>query len=194
MYIPKHFEITDSKTTLAFLKANAFGQITSMVEGKLFASHVPFLATEDGAVLLGHLAKANPQWKSIKNQEVLVSFQGAHDYISPSWYSSPGVPTWNYQAVHVYGFCNIIEDPGQLKEIVEELTTFYESQFSAPWAIEYSASMLQGIVGLKIQVTDIQCKFKLNQNRSEKERFEVIKQLESKDSAELALAMRENEL
>ncbi len=194
MYIPKHFEITDTEEILAFLKANAFGQITSMVEGKLFASHIPFLASEDGSVLMGHLAKANPQWNSIQNQEVLVTFQGPHDYISPSWYSSPGVPTWNYQTVHVYGLCKIIRDSDRLKEIVDALTKFYESQFSAQWTIEYSSSMLQGIVGIEIQVTDIQCKYKLNQNRSDKDRLEVIKQLESKGSSELALAMSEIEL
>ncbi len=194
MYIQKHFEITDTEEILAFLKANAFGQITSMVEGKLFTSHIPFLASEDGSVLMGHLAKANPQWNSIQNQEVLVTFQGPHDYISPSWYSSPGVPTWNYQTVHVYGLCKIIRDSDRLKEIVDALTKFYESQFSAQWTIEYSSSMLQGIVGIEIQVTDIQCKYKLNQNRSDKDRLEVIKQLESKGSSELALAMSEIEL
>ena len=122
------------------------------------------------------------------------AFQGVHDYISRSWYDSPGVPTRNYQAVHVYWVCNIIEDPERLKEIVTNLTNFCESQFSDPWTIEYRASMLQNIIGLEIQVTDIQCKFKRNQNRSEQDRIEVIKQLDSKGSTELVSAMRGNEL
>lgn len=38
-----------------------------------------------------HLA-ANPQ--------VLTVFQGAHAYVSPTWYEGAGVLTWNYTAVH----------------------------------------------------------------------------------------------
>lgn len=193
MHIPEKFEIRDKERIAAFIKANAFGQLTSMVNGKLLASHLPFLNSKDGKVLLGHLAKANPQWKSLHDQEVLITFQGPHDYISPSWYETAGVPTWNYQAVHVTGCCKIIKDSEQLKEIVEELTKLYEAQFSAPWAMEYSASLLRGIVGIEIQVNDVQCKFKLNQNRSEGDRLEVSRQLELKGSTDLALAMRDNE-
>ncbi|MBN4053433.1 FMN-binding negative transcriptional regulator [Haliea sp. AH-315-K21] len=193
MYIPKHFEVTDKNKVLSFLRKNAFGQLTSILDGKLFASHIPFLTSTDGSILLGHLAKSNPQWGSIENQEVLITFQGSHDYISPSWYSSPGVPTWSYQTVHVYGNCTVIHDLKELKNIVDELTSTYESQFYQPWIPQYDERMLRGIVGIKVQVTEIQCQFKLNQNCSEADRKEVINQLDAKGSVSLASAMKENE-
>jgi transcriptional regulator len=193
MYIPKHFEITDSDEILSFLNGNPFGQLISTLNGKLFSSHIPFLINQDGSVLLGHLAKTNPQWKTIEDQEVLVTFQGAHDYISPSWYGSPGVPTWNYQAVHVYGNCSITQDREELQNIVNELTSIYESKLPEPWSPEYKESKLKGIVGVKVNVTDIQCKYKLSQNRSEEDRNEVISQLEQKGSITLAFAMKESE-
>jgi len=93
MYIPKDFEVTDKKELYAFIEKNAFGQLISNSEGRIVSSHIPFVLSEDKGRLLGHLAKNNSQLQDIDGQEVLVSLQGAHDYISPSWYRDPGVPT-----------------------------------------------------------------------------------------------------
>jgi len=190
MYIPEHFAQPDIDKAIAFIKANAFGQLISSVEGRLFVSHLPFMINNDGSVLLCHLARQNPQWKDIEGQEVLVTFQGPHDYISPSWYAAPGVPTWNYQVAHVYGICRLIHTPDELKAIVARLTQGYESKFQNPWKPKYSEVMLQGIVGVEIAVSEIQCKFKLNQNRSEQDRAGVIAALNEHGSADLAAAMR----
>ena len=93
MYIPKHFEITDKSEIFAFVEANAFGQLISNVDGRLYSTHLPFLLSKDRYKITGHLALQNPQLAEIDMQEVLVTLEGAHDYISPAWYSSPGVPT-----------------------------------------------------------------------------------------------------
>lgn len=125
--------------------------------------------------MLGHVAKSNPQWQSIEGQHVLVTFLGPHEYISPSWYSSPGVPTWNYQAVHVYGICKIFHDQEQLKKVVDDLTEKYEASFAEPWKADYESTLIHGIVG--IDVTNIQAKHKLSQNKPEIDRIEVAKRL-----------------
>lgn len=190
VHIPKHFEMNDRHEVLAFLNANAFGQLISRVDGKLFASHIPFLINSEGAMLRAHLAKANPQWKDIQSEEVLVTFQGPHDYISPSWYRDPGVPTWNYQAVHVYGRCRTFHDAETLHNVVIELTQRYEANFPQPWQPEYKEGMLRGITGLEIEITDIQCIYKLSQNRSEADRAQVIQQLEGLGSKSLFEAMK----
>ena len=191
MYIPKHFEITDEGEIFAFIQANAFGQLISTVEGRLFSTHIPFLLSSEHKQLLGHLAKPNPQWKDIDGQEVLVTLQGPHDYISPSWYSSPGVPTWNYQAVHVYGTCRAFNDTSRLKQLVEFLTAKFESAFDKPWQPDYQESMLKGIVGIEIEITEIQCKFKLSQNRSSEDRSRVIEALGARGSHQIEKAMQE---
>ena len=46
-------------------------------------------------------------------------FQGPHSYISSSWYENEEVPTWNYQAVHIYGKASILDK----EELIDELTT-----------------------------------------------------------------------
>ncbi|MCG7981359.1 MAG: FMN-binding negative transcriptional regulator [Candidatus Thiodiazotropha lotti] len=190
MYIPQHFEVTDKEDIFAFIEANAFGQLISMVNGSLFSSHIPFLLSNDQQTLIGHLAKPNPQWEGIEGQEILVTFQGPHDYISPSWYASVGVPTWNYQAVHVYGKCEPIFEPEKLTNIVEGLTRKYESSFEEPWKPEYRESLLRAIVGLEIEITEIQCKYKLSQNRTKQDKEQVVQQLEKKGSIHLSHAVK----
>lgn len=192
MYLPTHFEITDSAEIQAFIEANAFGQLISTVDGKLFSTHMPFLVDADCTALLGHLAKPNPQLIDINNQEVLITLDGPHDYISPSWYKTSGVPTWNYQTVHIYGVCKRIDDPQKITDIIHALTAKYESAFESPWQPDYNPAMVGAIVGIAIEITQIQCKYKLSQNRSLQDRRQVIEQLEQRGSLQLATAMRKN--
>ncbi len=189
MYIPQYFEVTDRKEILAFIKANAFGQLVSSVGGRLFSSHLPFFLSNDEQSLICHVAKQNPQWEGIKDQEVLVTFQGPHDYVSPSWYSSPGVPTWNYQTVHVYGKPELITEAEELKSIVNEFTEIHESSFEKPWEPEYKDSLLNVIIGIEIKITELQCKYKLSQNRSESDRKQVVEQFQKRGSVRLSQAM-----
>ncbi len=194
MYIPKHFEITDETEIFAFIEENAFGQLISQVDSRLFSTHVPFLLSDDKTKLIGHLARQNPQHSGLEGQEVLVTLGGPHDYISPAWYATPGVPTWNYQAVHIYGGCKVFRDAEQLKDLVDALTNKYESAFEKPWLPEYNSSMLNAIVGVEISINEIQCKYKLSQNRSSLDKTQVIKQLESIGSLELSEAMARTDL
>lgn len=189
MYTPNHFNIREHNEIYAFVQANAFGQLISLVNGRLFSSHIPFLLSEDKTKLLAHIAKQNPQHLDITGQEVLISLEGPHDYISPSWYINPGVPTWNYQAVHIYGTCSTFTDPERMKTIVDSLSEKYESGFEKPWIPEYKASMLHGIIGLEIAISDIQCKFKLSQNRPSEDIKQVIEKLNETGSEKLAKAM-----
>jgi len=193
MYIPKHFNVTDKEEIISFIKNNSFGQLISSVEGKLFSSHIPFLFNEEDQSLLCHIAKNNPQWENIEKQEILITFQGPHDYVSPSWYSTPGVPTWNYQSVHIYGKPKIIIEREKLGSIVNGMTRIFESTLEKPWEPEYKESMLNAIVGIKINITEIQCKYKLSQNRPEEDRLKIIEKHKIRVSSELSKATK-NEL
>ena len=193
MYIPRHFEVTDKEEIFAFIEANAFGQIISNVEGRHFSTHLPFLVSRDRTKIYAHLAKQNPQHAGIEGQEALITFEGPHDYVSPSWYSGPSVPTWNYQAVHVYGQCRVFNDLDKLKQVVECLTDKFESGFETPWQPEYKATMLSAIVGIEIIISEVQGKYKLSQNRPAQDRRQVAQQLKSAGSDKLAGAMEGNE-
>jgi transcriptional regulator len=191
MYIPKYFNVSEHDKIFQFIRANAFGQLISMLEGKPYCSHIPFLLGQDERSLVCHMARANPQWENIEGQEVLITFLGPHDYISPSWYNRPGVPTWNYQVVHVYGKPQLITETERLGNIVNELTGVYEAAFDPPWKPEYRQAMLKAIVGMEIEITDIQCKFKLSQNDSKRDQVQIIEGLKQAGSSQLSRAMKD---
>jgi transcriptional regulator len=192
MYIPDYFKVDDEDEIFSFLQANAFGQLISSVNGRLFCSHIPFLIDDDRKQLRAHLAKANDQWRELEDQEVLITFQGGHDYVSPSWYKTAGVPTWNYQAVHVYARCQLINDEEELSEIVDGLTRVYESSFEQPWQASYSSSMLKAIVGLRLKITDIQCKYKISQNHILDDQKKVAEQYRQHGDGKLYRAMQQS--
>lgn len=114
MHIPEINKKENIEEIKDFLHRNAFGILINQVNGRPWATHIP-LELEVGAdgndILVGHIAKANPQWKGFtEDKEVLCIFNGPHAYISSSWYKEEEVPTWNYIAVHVYGELKILNE------------------------------------------------------------------------------------
>ena len=190
MYVPKHFEVSETDEIFAFLDANAFGQLISLQDGRLTAAHLPFLVTEERKHLHCHLARQNPQWQQLEGQRVLITFLGAHDYISPSWYETAGVPTWNYQALHIYGYCQVFEQAEKIAAVVEALSNRFESTQETPWEPQYRDAMLKAIIGVEIEIEEIQCKYKLSQNRPTADHQGVIDILDKQGSVALVKAMR----
>ncbi len=191
MYIPKHFEILDKEKINEFLRRNSFGELVTVIDGRPFSTHLPFMFDKASATVRMHIAKANPQWRELNESEALLVVSGPHGYVSPSWYHSSGVPTWNYQAVHIYGKAIVILDNNELKGIVDGLTKIAEENYLNPWQPNYSANMLQGIVGIELKISDIQCKFKLSQNRSRVDQQSVKETLLKEGNTALASAMDE---
>lgn len=197
MYIPEHFKETNSERISALIDGNSFGMLITAPDGVPFVSHLPFIfdyAAGSKGKLLCHMARANPQWQHFSScGEVLAIFQGPHAYVSPSWYSSPGVPTWNYAVVHLRGKPRLIESESELEALVERLTHVYESHMPNPWqpnfAGERRIKLLNMIVGFEIEITNIQAKFKLSQNRSPEDQQSVVERLgQSSNQTEVAVA------
>ncbi|MDF0728529.1 FMN-binding negative transcriptional regulator [Cytobacillus sp. S13-E01] len=184
MYIPKYFKVTNFDEVREFVQKNSFGTIVTTEQGKPIATHLPLGLNQKGDdyYITGHMAYGNPQWKTFETcEDVLVMFQGPNSYISSSWYSHENVPTWNYQAVHMYGKATILERD----ELIEELTIMlkkYEQNREnpvlwdklSPYLLEKE---LKGIVGFKIKVGEIQAAFKLSQNRTETDYNNIIDKL-----------------
>jgi len=198
MYIPKAFREDDINTLHAFIREYSFAALITQQDGVPFASHLPFLLdTERGpyGTLLAHMARANPQWRAFnKEQEVLVIFQGPHAYITPSWYEVElSVPTWNYAVVHAYGLPRLMEEKSELYDLLKILIQTHEAHFEKPWPFQlpddYLQKMMQGVVGFEIQITRLEGKFKLSQNRTASEREKVIDALQdSSDTLSTGIA------
>jgi transcriptional regulator len=190
MYQPAHFVEPDTDTLLALMKAHP---LATLIRGgaELAADILPLEVerTESGWRVAGHVARANPLWREADGQPVLLLFQGPQAYVSPNWYPSKfqhgkAVPTWNYTMVQVHGTLRAIEDAEWLRTFVTHLTERHEGGRAVPWHVsdapaDYLDAMLKAIVGIEIEVTRVEGKFKLSQNRSAEDRTGVVLGLES---------------
>jgi transcriptional regulator len=204
MYTPAHFAEESRPVLHRLIREQSFGILVTGGEAGLQATHLPFLLDDEregGAVLLGHVARANPQWKALATgEEALAIFRGPHAYISPSGYLTPeAVPTWNYVAVHVYGRPRLVEDQGALLALVTRLAARYEEGRAQPWSpakvsAGFVSAKLGGIVGFELPVERIVGKKKLSQNLRLEDRVAAMEALAASgdaESASVAELMRE---
>jgi transcriptional regulator len=183
MYIPAHFAVDDVATRELLARHGAADLITLTADG-LLATMLPFAylpeSGEQGA-LYGHVARNNDQWRKPAIGESLAIVRGPDAYVSPSWYASKAdngrvVPTWNYLTAHVYGQLIVHDDPGWVEDVVRRLTAKHEAaRLTSPrqppaWSVDdapraFIEGQLRAIVGLELQITRIEAKAKLSQNR-----------------------------
>lgn len=190
MYIPPHFQVRDPETLTAFLLTNSFASLVTIANGEPFATHLPLLYQPETNTLIGHLAKANPQCAHLASAEsVLAIFTGPHGYISPRWYThAPAVPTWNYTAVHACGTPKLITEPEALTQILLMLEAHYEPE-PIRYDEDFFVPKLKGIVGVEIEISRLEGKFKLSQNIPAESRAGVIETLKRDGQTALAIIM-----
>lgn len=194
MYIPKEFAAPGDEAAWAAIAAAPFGLLITAEAGRPAVTHLPFLVARDDAGawrLSAHLAAPNPHAEAVRaGAEVLCVFNGPHAYVSPTWYGGPGVPTWNYVAVHVHGRARAMDDAA-LAQLLRDLSAVYEGAGPDAWTPEaLGADMLaglrKGIVGFTVEVTGIEAKFKLSQNRSADDRARVVEKFRAAATPETA--------
>lgn len=180
MYAPEPFAETDPDLIAALIERARLGVLVTHGPKGLFATHLPWLHDRAAGVLLGHLARANPHRALAGGGEALAIFSGVDAYVSPTWYPSKAtdgrqVPTWNYEAVHVYGRLEWIEARDELHALVSRLSERFEVGRPEPWAVsdapsDYVERLLRGIVGVRLVITRVEAKRKLSQNKSAADR------------------------
>jgi transcriptional regulator len=208
MYLPKHFEETRVEELHRVIREFPLGMLVLHGPRGLDANHLPFelKLDDDGQArrLLAHVARANPLWQEAKDgDEALVVFRAANAYISPNWYPSKHefhrqVPTWNYQAVHVHGRIGIRDDERFVRGVVARLTREHEVRAGSPrrWKMtdspkEYIDQMLSAIVGIEIEIVRMIGKWKLGQNREERDRIGAAEELAKRGELDVSAAMRD---
>ena len=213
MYVPKPFAFPEGALSdlQDLIEDQAFGILAAPGDGSsdprsgLQAVHMPFVLDRSAGrygTLAGHVARANPVWMTFApGRELLVIFQGPHCYVSPDWYVTPGlVPTWNYLVVHCYGSPRILEDEHAVLAHLTRLSALAEERLlpKRPWTPERVArstlaALLSQIVAFEVEISWIEGKRKLNQNRMAADRAGVIHALEGSsrgDDLAIAEAMR----
>ncbi|HTJ01838.1 MAG TPA: FMN-binding negative transcriptional regulator [Methylovirgula sp.] len=179
MYLPAFHREDRLDLQHDLIRAHPFATLIVMGRDGLVANSLPFLldtSVSQNGVLRAHVARANPVWQEFNpDVEALVVFQGPEIYVSPNFYATKKetgkvVPTWNYASVHAYGKMKAIEDKAWLLDFVRALTDRHEVDQPKPWSVDdapddYIAMMLRGIVGIEIEVSRLEGKWKMSQNR-----------------------------
>lgn len=210
MYIPGKYRELDPATIEQFIQANDFATLVSYDGQRPVATHL-LVALQPGVgdtrYLNGHMARANPQWKTLHpDQEVLTIFAGPHTYISPRWYDHVNVPTWNYLMAHVYGKPRLITDPTELYAMLKRLVDKYEAGSGATpvytldtLPADFVEREFKALVAFQIEVTRIEASAKLSQNRNARDYANVIAELhqrpdENSQAVADAMAQRQAKL
>lgn len=138
-------------------------------------------------------------------EEVLIMFNGpAHSYVTPKFYTKTKpatgkvVPTWNYSAVQVYGKARILHDRQNaetgafLQKSIEDLSKQSEASMgytgtSGPqkaWSVgdaptSYVELMKKNIIGVEVEITRLEGKWKISQELAEGDRQGTIEGFEA---------------
>lgn len=198
MYVPAHFSTGDEALVEQLIDTYSFATLVSQHGGEPFATHLPLLRERRGArtVLTGHVARANPHWRSLAGATAMAIFHGPHGYVSPSVYVSPNlVPTWNYAAIHCYGRVRLVDDAAQARAILARLVERYEGGRAERWTMaldpEFEAKLVAAVVAFEIDVERTEAKLKLSQNRGPADRESMLAAFDADaDAAELAALTR----
>lgn len=200
MYLPEHFAEHRVEELHRLIRTFPLGALVATTAKGLDANHLPFELDADRGVLTCHVARANRLWQDCPSgSEVLVIFRGPDAYVSPNWY--PGkhihhraVPTWNYQVVHAHGCMVVRDDERFVRGLVARLTRMHEANEPKPWKMgdapaDYIDTMVQAIVGIEIEITRLEGKAKLSQNREAADREGVRDALQARGQMAIAEAM-----
>jgi transcriptional regulator len=206
MYIPAHFA-PDAAQVDELLRNHGAADLVTVTERGLVATMLPFIYVPPGnggtasphGSLHGHLARNNDQWKLAAAGESLAIVRGPDAYITPGWYASKAehgrvVPTWNYVTAHVYGRFVVHDDPAWTEDLVRRLTAKHEAYRDHPWSVDdapraFIEGQLRAIVGVELEITRIEAKVKLSQNRPPADVDGVIAGLRERGDADSADAV-----
>jgi len=197
MHRPDHFRIEDVQEMHALMRARPFAALVSAGASGLYGTHLPTVLKDEGSygTIECHLARANPHWKDLaEGGEAMMIFQGPEGYITPNWYATKAqtgkaVPTWNYAIVHAYGRPSVMKEKEWLLRHVTELSEQQERSEPQPWAVSdapesYIDVMLRGIIGFRFEITRLEGKWKMSQNREMQDRSGVIDGLKARASGD----------
>ncbi|MBS4729808.1 SidA/IucD/PvdA family monooxygenase [Mycobacterium sp. SM1] len=177
-YPPKRYVETDLDRLRAVINRYRFATLISArgVDEPVVTQLPLTLDTSRGplGVLFGHMDVANPHTELLDGHRVLVLFHGPNGYISPHVYESPQLPTWNSIAVEVRGRARILRDKDA---VVNGLCGIAVAADPSPGGYRLTREaasddrLFPFIVGFEIDIEEMTGRFKLSQDRDDKDRW-----------------------
>jgi transcriptional regulator len=209
MYVNPLYAERELPVLHELIETARFGLLVLCAGGPL-AAHIPFVLHRNegpNGTLLAHVARIDPLARYLgaghegheetrgeheaheahEGHEALAIFSGPKAYVSPQWYESDGLPTYNFLAVHAYGRPRLLEDRDEVLAYLAELVDVHEQRFSTPWSLtsasgDHVDELLPHIVAFTFEISSLQGKRKLSQNKSAEDRDGVIRGLRERAS------------
>lgn len=198
MYNPSRFKSENTNEAFELMDRFPFATVISVCEYKPVISHLPLtpIWQNNKIELVGHMARANPHWKTLSTSPTMAIFHGPHSFITPKWYAENDVPTWNYSTIHVNVKVDLIEDYDGIVDCLNQLTRHAEKHWPSGWELfipdDLNGEVLsKSIVGFKMSVEQINFKKKLSQNRSAADRAGILNGLESRPDENSQLILKD---
>jgi transcriptional regulator len=177
-----HHATEDPAFVRRLIEENPWGTLVSSNHGELVASHYPVLLDAAAAELtvLTHVGRPDDRLHGFGDHEVLLIVQGAHGYVSPSWYA-PGAtraPTWNFSVVHCYGTPQLLGEEENL-EVLARLVEHFERRVEQPLLLdrEWGRPVARGTVGIRLPIARFVAKRKLSLDKDPETQRRVVAQL-----------------
>jgi transcriptional regulator len=178
VYPPPHHQSNDIQKMIAVINSYPFAMLVSAKGNLPFVTHIPIVYDETTGKLVAHIDKQNPQLETlVDGAEVTAIFKGPDCYISPSAYSTPQLPTWNYIIVHITGNIELINEPEAAKKTMVEMTKFLERpehNFKLAMDDPRMDRLINYIQAFEIDITNWEGKYKLSQDKNTAD-FELAK-------------------
>jgi len=176
MYPPNYYLENDREKIFRVIETYSFATLISRTEDDVIVTHLPLILDRqrgEFGFLVGHMDRNNPHTRYLDSAGVFVIFHGPNAYISPNVYESSQLPTWNSISVHIKGLARITESKEAVRESMVKMVSFLEKG-EAPFVLDRDHqkmnSLLGYVVGFEIEILESIGRFKLSQNKNEKDK------------------------
>jgi transcriptional regulator len=181
MYVDQDYAEPDLDEVVRLIEAQPFATLVTD-EPDLRIAHVPVqVRRNDGLQIVAHVAGLDPFAESIRQRaRILVSVLGPSIYVSPAWYASRGLPTYNFVAIELRGRAEPLDDPDAVRTHLMRLVQDHEQALNPTdpkarwrvdeWARDRTTELLPELQAFTLKVEQVTAKVKMGQNRTEGDR------------------------
>jgi len=181
MYVDPDYAEPDLDEVTRLIEAQPFATLVTD-QPELRIAHVPVqVRRDDGLQLVAHVAGLDPFAESIRQRaRILISVLGPSVYVSPAWYASRGLPTYNFVAIELRGQAEPLDDPEAVRAHLMRLVQDHEQALNPgdqkarwrvdEWARDRTTELLPELQAFTLRVDQLTAKVKMGQNRIEGDR------------------------
>jgi transcriptional regulator len=177
MYPPKYYLENNREKIIKVIETNSFATVISRTEDDIIVTHLPLILNRqrgEFGFLTGHMDRNNPHTRYLENTNVFVIFHGPNAYISPNVYESSQLPTWNSIAVHIKGIARITDSREKVRDSMINMVSFLEKG-NNPYVLDKDNHKMQSVlgyvVGFEIEILEMVGRFKLSQNKNDRDKL-----------------------